>query len=153
MSGSQMFDALTPNLLSGMTLDADGTIEGTAVQVNAPGQVRFLLTLPNTANDAEIQVQIQGCETSDFSTSDVRNFGGYPNVTDAAAQTAAAQLPFEYDTYIDSTYIRAHVIMLDGTNGDFVGATLYMVPEHYHRIWPRGDSIGNVDQGSAAPLA
>jgi hypothetical protein len=155
MSGTYLYDAATTNLLAGMTLDADGTITGTAVQVNWPGPVRALLTIddPAAADDATFQVTIQGCETSDFTTSDVRTFVVSPTYTEAAANTAVAQQPFEFDFVCDSQYVRAVVVMLDGTNGDYAGSTLVLAPPHYQQGWARGDSIGYVGQSSAAPLA
>jgi hypothetical protein len=155
MAGTYLHDAAAVNLLSGMTLDADGTINGTAAQVNWPGDVRAFLTIddPAAADDATFQVSIQGCETSDFTTSDVRTLGSYPTIGEAAGNTAVLEQPFELALHVDSQYVRAVVVMLDGTNGDYAGSTLYLEPQHSHQVWARGDSIGNVDQPSSAPLA
>lgn len=156
MAGTYILDANAPNLLAGMTLDADGTIAGTAVQVDAPGSVQARLTIddPDAANDATIQVTIQGCETENFTTSDVRTLYAFPTIGEAAGNTAVAEQPFESPAFdCDAKYIRAVAVMLDGTNGDYAGSTLYLVPPYYGKVWARGDSIGNTSQASAAPLA
>jgi hypothetical protein len=144
MTGFNILDATETNLLAGVALDADGNDEGTALRVNAPGYVSFHLVLPDpaAADDATIQVQIEGCETSDFSTDPVVPIAAFPTILEAAHNTAVAagQTSYRLETYVGHTFIRSRSIVIDGTNGDWnVGdaATLYMRPATYRR----GDAL------------
>lgn len=133
MSGTFISEATETNLLASLDLDADDNYYGTALQVNAPGYVSFHLVLPDpaAADDATIEVQIIGCETSDFSTSPVVPIVAFPKIYEALHNTsiAAGQTSYRLETYVGHTYIKARCEVIDGTNGDWnVGdaATLYM---------------------------
>ena len=133
--GTLMTDALATNLLAGLDLDADDNYWGTALQVDYPGMVSAHLTLPdpNAADDATIEVQLIGCETSDFSTAPVIPIASFGLLGEAAHNTAVAagQSKYVLRTYIDHKYVAARAVVIDGTNGDWnVGdaASLYLRP-------------------------
>ncbi len=158
MAGTHVHDAGATNLLTGLTLDTDTAtiLFGTAVQVNAPGYVTFRWspTDPGTGTAATWRVGIQGCETSDFSTSDVVVIAWFGLTTEdlIEADIADGNIPYELGPiYVGSKFIRAASFLDDGTAGDFVGSTLYMEQAFYQTDVHFNDSIGNPSQPSAGP--
>lgn len=127
MPGTVVRDANAPNLLAGSTLNAAGTTNGTAWDAQWPGDVQFVLTTGTvTGTDTPtIVVDIQGCETSDFSTADV--------VTLATLTAAASSATVEATTFVDSRYVRARVTV-SGTSPVFTGSTIVPALPHDRRV-------------------
>lgn len=162
MTGTYFYDANNTEFLAGTDTDPDlaadaATAQVTgAVEVGWPGYVRFLLTVvdPDASNDASLRVTMQGCETSDFSTSDVVIIGAFglldeaSLVTDGATTTVGVQYELG-PIYVDARFVRASVEVVDGTDGDFTGSTLYMVPATYDLGNGHMDSTSNPAQPSA----
>lgn len=160
MAGTFVQDANATELLSSVTLSADALTfpgdTGDAVQVNAPLYVLFTLTVldPDAANDATLQVGIQGCETSDFTTSDVVEIAWFGEldeaslVTDGATTTAGAVYQLG-PICVDTKFIRAAAIVETGTAGDFTGSTLTWDAPYYQRGVHFNDSTSNDSQPSA----
>jgi hypothetical protein len=156
MSGSFVHDANAVNLLTGITLDGDVAtiLFGDEVQVNAPGLVQFRWTPtdPGTGSAATWRVGIQGCETADFSTSDVVDIGWFGLVTEDGieAHIAAGMTDFVLGPiYVGTKYIRVASFLDDGTAGDFTGSTLYMEAPQYKLGVHFNDSISNPSQPTA----
>jgi hypothetical protein len=161
MAGTFTRDALATELLTGTSTDIDLAADATtiqtagAVQVNSPGFVQFRLTAtdPGTGTAATLRVGVQGCETSNFSTSDVVDIGWFGLLTEdgieAEVTLSGAATYILGPIWVDHKYIRAAAYVDDGTAGDFVGSTLYMEAPHFQRgaQWP--DSIGNPAQPTA----
>jgi hypothetical protein len=129
MPGTVVRDANETDLLSGVTLTtaAGANQAGTAKEILWPGDVTFVLTSAGKSGTTpSITVDIQGCETSDFSTADVVTLG---TIT-GADLTNGTDLSFT--TYVDAKYIRA-VSTVAGTSGVYTGTTLYTVPKHDRR--------------------
>lgn len=121
MPGTVVRDALATNLLSGLTLNGAGTVNGTAHEIGWAGRVQFVATTGTvTGTTPTLVIEIQGCETSDFSTADVLtlatiSFGD----EDAVAHEAV--------TEVNSKFVRA-VATKGGTTPNYDGTTLYPVP-------------------------
>jgi hypothetical protein len=128
MPGTVVRDSIAPNLLSGVTLTtaAGANQAGTAWEALWPGNIQFtLVPTAKSGTTPQISVDIQGCETSDFSTADVVTLGTIV----AADPTLNASFGFE--TYVDAKYVRA-VSTVTGTTGTFT-ATIVPVPPHDRR--------------------
>lgn len=141
MPGTVVRDANAPNLLDGSTLNSAGTTNGTVWDAQWPGHIQFTLATGTVTGSSTptITVDIQGCETSDFSTGDV--------VTYATLVNAASNTVVGASTFVDSRYVRARVT-LSGTSPVFTGSTLRPVLEHDRRV--RDDGTGN---GLQSPTA
>lgn len=128
MPGTVVRDANATNLLAGVTTTtaAGAGQAGTAMEALWPGDVQFtLVPSAKSGTTPQISVDIQGCETSDFSTADVVTLGTIV----AADPTVGAA--FGFTTYVDSKYVRA-VSTVTGTTGS-ITATLYPVLPHDRR--------------------
>lgn len=124
--GTYVRDALESDLLSGATLNAAGTTNGTAVEVAWPGHVQFILeTGTVTGTTPTLVIEVKGCETSDFTTADVVTLG-----TISAGDNDNAIFAFE--TNVDARYVRAEVTV-GGTAPVYTGSTLKVVPPDYLR--------------------
>lgn len=129
MPGTVVRDSIAPNLLSGVTTTtaAGANQAGTAWEASWPGEVQFVLVpVAKSGTTPQISVDIQGCETSDFSTADVVTLGTIV----AADPTVTAS--FGFSTYVDCKYVRA-VSTVTGTSGAFTGPTLTPVLPHDRR--------------------
>jgi hypothetical protein len=157
MAGSFVHDANATNLLAALDLATDTAtiLTGTALQVNAPGMVQFRWTVtdPGNGTAATWRVGIQGCETSNFTTSDVVDIGWFGLLTEDGIETeislsgsAVYQLG---PIYVGTKYIRVASLLDDGTAGDFAGSTLYMEAPSYKLGVHFNDSIGNPSQPTA----
>lgn len=127
MPGTVVRDANATNLLTGATLNAAGTTTSTAVELGWPGDVQFVFTSGTvTGTSPTATIEIQGCETSDFSTADVVTLGTVSNAN-------ASNATYAVTTYCDSRYVRCSVV-LGGTSPVYTGSTLYAVPPHDRRV-------------------
>lgn len=128
MPGTVVRDALETDLLSGLTLTGTGTVTGSAVELGWTGQTTFVAeTGTVTGTTPTMVIEVQGCESNDFSSSDVVTLG-----TISLADDDDAELGFS--TYVDARYVRA-VAVKAGTNPVYTGTTVKAVAgAHYHRI-------------------
>lgn len=157
MAGTFVHDANLTTLTAGLDLATDTAtiLFGTAQQVNAPGMVlfRWSVTDPGNGTAATWRIGIQGCETSDFSTSDVVELGWFGLVTEDLVEadiTAYGEAVYELGPiYVGTKYIRAASLLDDGTAGDFVGSTLFMEAPNYKLGVHFNDSTSNASQPSA----
>lgn len=127
MPGSVVRDALATDLLSGLTLTGTGTVTGTAMEIGWPGKVQFVATTGTvTGTTPTLSIDIQGCETSDFSTDPVVTLGtisfGDEDDTDHAIVVD-----------VDAKYVRA-VATKGGTSPVYTGTTVYPVPAYDRRV-------------------
>jgi alpha-D-ribose 1-methylphosphonate 5-phosphate C-P lyase len=128
MPGTVVRDALEANLLTGATLNAAGTTNGTAVEVLWPGDVQFYLTTATvTGSSPTMTVLIQGADDSGFTTN-VVDIGAFDAVGDE--DNAVKQLG---SLFVDKRYVRARVA-LAGTSPVYTGSTVTMVPPHDRRV-------------------
>lgn len=119
MPGTLVQDNLAPNLLSGATLNAAGSTNGTAVQLDRPGEVSFVLTLGTvTGTSPTFDVVIQGCDSSGFG-SNVITYGQIE--TSGGSQS---NLSRQITARAYHTYVRA-VVTVGGTSPVYTGSTLY----------------------------
>jgi hypothetical protein len=156
MAGSFVHDANATNLLAALDLATDTAtiLTGTALQVNAPGMVQFRWTVtdPGNGTAATWRVGIQGCETSNFSTSDVVDIAWFGLLTEdlIEAHIAAGMTDFVLGPiWVATKYIRVASLLDDGTAGDFAGSTLYMEAPFYELGVHFNDSISNPSQPTA----
>jgi hypothetical protein len=126
MPGTVVRDALETDLLSGLTLTGTGTVTGTASEVLWPCEVTFLAeTGTVTGTTPTMEIIIQGCETSDFSTAAVVELGTIHLADDDDASIS-------FTTKVDAKYVRA-VATKAGTSPVYTGTTVKIVQPHYHR--------------------
>lgn len=127
MPGTVVRDANETDLLNGLALNSTGTKTGTALEVLWPGRVQFVVeTGTITGTTPTMDVTLQGCETSDFTTDPVVELGTVNLVgTDDDSK-------FAVETHVDARYVRA-VAVIGGTSPVFTGTTVKVVPNHYHR--------------------
>lgn len=134
MPGTVVRDALETDLLADCTLDSAGSTNGTAYEVGWVGEAQVVVetgTIDSGSGDETLEIVVQGCETSDFTTDDVVDLGRVSLVdTDDDSE-------FGIHVYIDSKYVRV-VATAGGTTPDFSGTTAKLVQPHYHRV--RGTS-------------
>lgn len=128
MPGTVLRDSLAPDLLEDVDLEDEGAAQnGTAWEALWPGHVQFNLDIASvTGTTPTLTVDIQGCETSDFSTADVVTYGTI-SAGDEADGTVLA-----FDAHVDSKYVRA-VADVDGTTVVYT-ATLKPVYPHDRRV-------------------
>lgn len=125
--GTLVTDYLESNFLSGATLNSAGTTTGTAVEVNRPGDVAFVLELSTIGGTSPtMTISLQGSDTSDFSDDVV-----------TLATVASSGATDDNNTYsvcaeVYKQYVRASVV-LGGTSPVYTGATLKMRQPHWHR--------------------
>lgn len=132
MPGSYATDALAPNLLTGATLNAAGTTNSTAVDLDRPGCVRFrLVTGTVTGTTPTLSVELQGCDSSNFSSTPVVSYGRFASVGDEDDETRYLSAEVHHQ------YLRA-VVVAGGTSPSFAGSVLTVLPEH--TLWSRPDS-------------
>jgi hypothetical protein len=123
--GTYLADANAPNLLTGSTLNAAGTTNGTIVEVDWPQWVKLVLTTSTvTGSSPTLSVTLEGDETADFSGTTTRKLGAFSSV---GAENNANH---ELDVYVDSKYVRA-VVVAGGTTPVYTGSALKMQPSHF----------------------
>lgn len=122
MPGSVVRDALATDLLADVNLDDEGAAQnGTAHEIGWSGLTQFVLEIATvTGTTPTMTIDIQGCETSDFSTDPVVTLGTI-SVGDEADGTAFAVV-----CDVQSKYVRA-VADVSGTTVVYT-ATLKPVP-------------------------
>ena len=130
MPGTVVRDSLATDLLAAHTLTTAGASAsaGTALEILWPGEVQFALDIPAvTGSNPVMWIEIEGCESSDFSTTDVTTIGEI-TVGDEADDTS-----FGLTTHVDSKYVRA-VVSVSGTTAVYTGSTLKAVLPHDRRV-------------------
>lgn len=126
--GTYVRDALQADLLDGVTTTtaAGANQAGTAHEILWSGPTQFVLTTSAKAGTTpQIVVDIQGCETSDFSTDPVVTLATLTGADLTNGDSISAS------THVDAKYVRA-VSTVTGTSGSYT-ATLYPVPNHDRR--------------------
>lgn len=128
MPGSVVRDALAPDLLADADLADEGAAQnGTAYEIGWAGDVQFVLEIATvTGTTPTMTIDIQGCETSDFSTDPVVTIG-----TIVVADEADGSV-FATVAYVTSRYVRA-VVDVGGTTVVYT-ATLTPVPKHDRQV-------------------
>lgn len=126
MPGTVVRDALAPNLLTGATLNAAGTTNGTLWEAEWPEHIQFeLVTGTVTGTTPSLTVEIQTAENSSFTGGTVSTVGTL--VATTSSQTVA------FSTHVDARYVRARVIVA-GTSPVFTGSVLTPVLPHDRRV-------------------
>jgi hypothetical protein len=127
MPGTVVRDSLAVDLLDDVDLTDEGAAQnGTAWEALWPGLVQFTLEIASvTGSTPTLVIDIQGCETSNFSTADVVTLG-----TISAGDEADGTV-LGLTTYVDSKYVRA-VADVSGTTVVYT-ATLKPVLPHDRR--------------------
>lgn len=128
MPGTVVRDAIEVDLLDGLTLTGTGTVTGTAWEASSwAGDVQFLAeTGTVTGTTPTMEVTIEGCETSDFSTDPVVQYGVISLADDDNASLG-------FTTFVNSKYVRA-VAVKGGTSPVYTGTTVKVVQPHYLRV-------------------
>lgn len=129
MTGTYVSDATAPNLLSGATLNAAGTTNGTAQELSYPGgYARFhILTGTVTGTSPTLNVRIQGADDSGFSAGVVticrfRQVGDEDNADVFASGYVG-----------NKRYFRAEVVIA-GTSPVYTGSTCVAEAPHFKRL-------------------
>lgn len=141
MPGSIAKDALASNIASGSTLNAAGTTNGTVVQIEKPGVIRFELATPATitGTSATLDVEIKGADDSGFTT----NVVSYGRFSQLSGSNASQQSLFKYlAAQVYSKYVRATVV-LGGTSPVYTGLAITPRPFHYQEKHTVGTAVGN----------
>lgn len=136
MPGSLVRDSLSPQLFAGATLNAAGSTNGTAVQVDKPGDVMVeIVTGTVTGTTPTLLVTIQGADDSGFTTN-VVNICEFPVTSGTgAAQSSKTK---RQNTYIGKQFVRA-AVTLGGTSPVYTGSTCKIHIER-DRVTPATDT-------------
>lgn len=130
MPGTVVRDALETNLLAANTLDSAASSNGTALEIGWTGFTQFVVetgTIDSGTGDEVLSIEIQGCESSDFSTTDVVSYGTM-NLVDTDDDSVFGMVAF-----VNQKYVRA-VTVAGGTTPDFSGTTCKAVQPHYLEV-------------------
>lgn len=130
--GTLVKDSLEPDLLSGATLNAAGSTDGTVATVNHPGLVAIVLetdgSISSTSNTATLDVVIKASDSSTFA-SGVVTLGQIEMSGNDDAQENQERI---INVYCDKRYLRASVT-LGGTAPVYTGATCKVRQPHWNR--------------------
>lgn len=122
MPGSLVRDSLSPQLFAGATLNAAGATNGTAVQVDKPGDVMVEIvtgTVTSTANSATLLVRLEGADDSAF-TVNKTNICEFPVKSGSDASQSAAK--YRQNTMCWKQWVRS-VVTVGGTAPVYTGST------------------------------
>lgn len=129
MPGTLVQDANASNHLAGATLNAAGTTNSTAVQLDRPNDVAFVLTTSTvTGTSPTLSVVIQGSDDSTFATGVVTY--GTINLTGTAANQS--NISRQILAYVSQRFVRA-AVTLGGTSPVYTGSTLVARQPHDRR--------------------
>lgn len=125
--GTMVSDSLEVNLLSGMDLsDNAGPTNGSAVTVDRPGRVAFVLQLSTvTGTNPTMRVDVQASDSSTFADDVVTVASLY------TSGTTADNSEYQVEAYVPKKYVRA-VVTQSGTTPDYTGATVYVKQPKWH---------------------
>lgn len=138
MPGTLVRDSLAANLATGATLTSAGATNGTAVEINKPGDISVFVTYPTpTGTTPTLLINIQGADDSGFTTN-VTGLGSLPVSSGSAASQAG--LVRVLRTRCDKRYIRAQVT-LGGTSPVYTGLTIVPRTDN-DRNTPATDTAG-----------
>jgi len=129
MPGSVVRDALATDLLDGLTLDDETFVlePGTAWEAGWCRHTQFVLAIATvTGSSPTLDIDIQGCETSDFSTDAVVTLA----TISAGDEADGTVLAVTAD--VNSKYVRA-AVTITGTTVVYT-ATLTPVPAHDREV-------------------
>ena len=130
MPGTVVRDSIAVDLLAAHTLTTAGATAaaGTAFEILWPGEVQFALVINAVTGTTPVMwIEIEGCETSDFTTADV------VTIAEMTVGDEADDAVFAVNTFVDSKYVRA-VVSVSGTTAVYTGATLKAVLPHDRRV-------------------
>lgn len=135
MAGTYVRDANGPNMLSGATINAAGTTNGTAVDLSAEGtEVAFVIkTGTVTGTSPTLTAEIKAAEDLGFTTG-VVSLGSFGVPAGTAAAQSNAERSFTVFVPTRKRYARA-TVTLGGTSPVYTGATLVPSLKHYHRTY------------------
>lgn len=138
MPGTLARDSLAPQLFIGATLNAAGSTNSTATQVDKPGDVLAEIaygTITSTANSFTALVRIEAADDAAFSVNKVQ-VAEFPvtSGTDAAQSNTKKR----QSIYIGKKYARS-VVTLGGTAPVATGSTLKLHIER-DRVTPLTDT-------------
>lgn len=126
-SGTYVSDANVANLATGATLNAAGSTNGTAVQVDRPHEVGVVVeTGTVTGTTPTITVVIQASDDSGFST------GVVEVATVTGSGGSQSNQRWMANAYINKKYVRA-AVTLAGTSPVYTGTTIRLQSPHYFR--------------------
>lgn len=127
-TGTNVSDANEVNLLTGATLNAAGTTNSTAVQVDRPGRVAFVLTTGTvTGTTPTLALTIQGADTSAFTAGTIVTLG-----TANSTGTAQSSKTISVDARAYKGWVRV-VVVAGGTSPVYTGSTLYIKQPSWRR--------------------
>ncbi len=125
--GTYATDALAPNLLTGATINAAGTTNGTIVEVDWSQDTTFVLTTGTvTGTSPTLDIVIQGSESSTFGAGTIVTIARFGQVA------ATSSTSFYLTSFVNAKYIRA-VVSVGGTSPVYTGSTLVPRAKHYLR--------------------
>lgn len=122
MPGTLVRDSLVPQLFAGATLNAAGSTNSTATQVDKPGGVTVEIatgTVTSTGNSATLLVRVEGADDSAFTVNKV-SIDEFP--VHSGTDAALSNVKFRQKSYIWKKWVRA-VVTLGGTAPVFTGST------------------------------
>ena len=130
MPGTVVRDSIAVDLLAAHTLTTAGATAaaGTALEILWPGEVQFALLINAVTGTTPVMyIEIEACESSDFSTTDVTT------IAELTAGDQADGDELAVNTFVDAKYVRA-VVSITGTTAVYTGATLKAVLPHDRRV-------------------
>jgi hypothetical protein len=129
MPGTLVRDALAPNILTGATLNAAGSTNGTIVEVVSPRDIAFILeTGTVTGTTPTLTLTIQGSDSATFASGVVT----YATIVLTGTTGAQSNTVRQVQAYAALRYLRATVV-LGGTSPVYTGSTLTPRQEHDRR--------------------
>ncbi|MBA3405408.1 MAG: hypothetical protein H0U13_12105 [Gemmatimonadaceae bacterium] len=125
--GTYVTDALAPNLLTGATINAAGTTNGTIVEVDWSQDTTFVFTTGTVTGTAPtMDITIQGSESPTFAAGTIVTIAKFGQVAGTSNSS------FYLSSFVNSKFIRA-VVTAGGTSPVFTGSTLVPRNKHYLR--------------------
>jgi hypothetical protein len=131
MPGTLVTDALEPDLLTGADVTGAASDDGDIAFVGAPGLVSVVLesgTPTSGANDATLEVVVQGSDSSTFADG-VVTYGTF-NLSGTDAAQASLTRVIKADVH--KKYMRASTTVA-GTTPDYDGASVTVRQPHWHQ--------------------
>lgn len=136
MPGTLVRDSLAPSLAAGLTLGSAASSNGTAVEVDKPGDVRiFVANGTVTGTTPTLALVIQGADDSAFTTNVVTHGSFGASSGTAAAQSNVTRV---LDIRSDKQWMRAQAVTA-GTSPVYTATTI-LVRQGDDRRVPKTDT-------------
>lgn len=130
MPGTLVSDANEANILTGATLNSAGSTNSTAVQLDRPAEVSFVLeTGTVTGTTPTISIVVVGSDDNTFATG-VVTYGTITLLSGTAASQSNVTKFLQARVY--HKYVRA-AVTLGGTSPVYTGSTLKAKAPDWHR--------------------